>query len=151
MKTKLMLGTMAAAGAALMAAGAMAAEGGKGPGQGYGRGFDRMDVNGDGKLTAEEMSKKHAAFIEQADADGDGAVTKEEMKAFHEARRAEWREKRNPDENGDGVVDRTEYMNAAQERFDRMDKDGDGVLSEDEMRRRHHRGHGRRFRGGDKD
>ncbi len=145
MKTKLMLGTMVAAGAALMAAGAMAAEGGKG------RGWDRMDVNGDGKLTAEEMSEKNAAFIEKADADGDGAVTKEEMKAFHQARRAEWREKRNPDKNDDGVVDRTEYVNAAQERFDRMDKDGNGVLSEDEMRRRGH-GHGRRFRrGGDKD
>ncbi len=143
MKKKLMIGTIAAAGAALIAAGAMAAEG-KGPG----RGWDRMDVNGDGKITAEEMSEKNAKFIEQADADGDGAVTQEEMKSFHEAKRAEMREQRNPDKNGDGVVDRTEYVTAAQERFDRQDKDGDGVLSEDEM----DRGHGRRSgHGGKKD
>ncbi|WP_375203666.1 EF-hand domain-containing protein [Hyphococcus sp.] len=141
---KIMIGSIAAAGAALIAASAFAGEG-KGPG-GEGRWsghWDRMDVNGDGVLTADEMSEKHAQFIEDADADGDGAVTKDEMKAFHEAKRAEWREKRNPDKNGDGVVDKTEYLNAAQERFDKMDKDGNGVLSEDEQRQR--RGHhGRR-------
>lgn len=143
MKTKLIVGTMAAAGAALLAAGAMAADSGKS------RGWDRMDVNGDGKLTAEEMAEKHEAFIAAADADGDGAVTQEEMKAYRKARRDERREKRNPDKNDDGVVDRTEFLNAAQERFDRMDKNGDGVLSEDETRRR--KGHGRRHRGGDQD
>ena len=146
MKKKLMIATIAAAGSALIAAGAVAAEG-KGSGQANGRGWERMDVNGDGKITAEEMTEKNARFIAQADADGDGAVTQEEAKAFHETRRAEMREKRNPDKNGDGVVDRTEYVTAAQDRFDRQDKNGDGVLSEDEMQRGHH---GRRFGGGDK-
>ncbi|WP_428409990.1 EF-hand domain-containing protein [Hyphococcus sp.] len=140
---KLMIGSIAAAGAALIAASAMAGEG-KGEGRWSGH-WDRMDVNGDGVLTADEMSEKHAQFIEDADADGDGAVTKEEMKAFHEAKRAEWREARNPDKNGDGVVDKTEYINAAQERFDKMDKDGNGVLSEDEQKRRgHHGGRGKK-------
>ena len=111
---------------------------------GHGR-WDRMDANGDGEISAEEMDAHKAAFLEGADADGNGAVSKEEMQAFHEARRAEWKAKHNPDKNGDGVVDRTEYINAAQERFDRMDKDGDGVLSEDEQRRHHgKRRHGRR-------
>ncbi len=135
---KIMIGSVVAAGAVLVAASAYAGEG-KGPGKHW----DRMDVNGDGVLTADEMSEKHAAMIEAADADGDGAVTKDEMEAFHKAKREEWKAKRNPDKNGDGVVDRTEYINAAQERFDKMDKDGNGVLSEDEQHRR--RGHhGRR-------
>lgn len=144
---KIMIGTIAAAGAALIAASAMAGEG-KGPGghRDPGRGFDRMDVNGDGKLTADEMSEMHAKLIEDADADGDGAVTRDEMKAFHDAKRAEFREKHNPDANGDGVVDRTEYIDAAQKRFDKKDKNGDGVLSEDEMDRHHHGG--RRHGGG---
>ncbi|MFC2954023.1 EF-hand domain-containing protein [Marinicaulis aureus] len=138
---KIMIGSIAAAGAALIAASALAADG-KGEGRWSGH-WDRMDVNGDGVLTADEMSDKHAQFIADADADGDGAVTKDEMKAFHETKREEWRAERNPDKNGDGVVDRTEYVNAAQERFDKMDKDGNGVLSEDEQRsRRGH--HGRR-------
>jgi Ca2+-binding EF-hand superfamily protein len=131
---RLMIGTLAVAGAALMAASALAGEG-----KGSGRGWDRMDKNGDGEITAEELSDKHADFIVGADADGSGGVSKEEMKAFHEAKRAE----RNPDKNGDGVVDRTEYVTAAQERFEKMDKDGNGVLSEDEMRRKHGRRYGR--------
>lgn len=139
---KLMIGSIAAAGAALIAASALAADEGKGEGR-WGGHFDRMDVNGDGVVTADEMSEKHAQFIEDADANGDGAVSKDEMKAFRDAKREEWREKRDPDKNGDGVVDKTEYLNAAQERFDRMDKDGNGVLSEDEQRKR--RGHHGRF------
>lgn len=139
MKKKLIIGSIAAAGAALIAAGAVAAEG-KGPGQGNGRGWERMDANGDGKITADEVPEQHARFIELADANGDGAVTREEMKSFREGRRAEMREEYNPDKNGDGVVDRTEFVLAAQDRFDRLDKNGDGVLGEDEM----DRGHGRR-------
>lgn len=134
---KIMIGSMVAAGAALVAASAWAGDGKDG-----GR-WDRMDTNGDGEISADEMSEKSAAWLEAADADGNGAVSKEEMKAFHKAKREEHRAKRNPDKNNDGVVDRTEYLNAAQERFDKMDKDGNGVLSEDEQRRRghHRRGH----------
>ena len=115
---------------------------------GKGRSWERMDANGDGKVTAEEMSAKNARFIEMADADGDGAVTEEEAKAFREAKRAQMRAKHNPDKNGDGVVDKTEYINAAQDRFDRLDKNGDGVLSEEELQKR---GHGRRFGRGKQD
>lgn len=137
---KIMMTTFAIAGAGLLATAAFAGDG-KGRGQG---GWDRMDVNGDGEITADEMSEKHAAFIEAADADGNGAVSKEEMQAYHKAKREERRAKRSADANGDGNVDRTEYLNAAQERFDKMDKDGNGVLSEDEQ----HRGRGHHRRGG---
>ena len=141
---KIMIGTMAVAGAALLAATAYAAEGRGGHGGGH---WDKMDANGDGELSADEMDAKTAEFLSKADTDGNGSISKDEMKAFHEARRAERKEARNPDKNGDGVVDRTEYLNAAQERFDKMDKDGNGVISEDEQRQRRGRGH---RRGGDK-
>lgn len=137
---KLMIGTLAAAGVAVMAASAFAA-------QGPGERWEKADTNGDGEISAAEMSARQAEFLEAADTDGNGAVSKDEMKAYREARRAERRAERNPDKNEDGVVDRTEFLNAAQDRFDRMDKNGDGVLSEDEQRRkrgRHHR------RGGDR-
>lgn len=134
---KILIIPIAAIGVAAFAASALAKESG-------GR-WDRMDANGDGEISAAEMDAHKAEFLSDADTDGNGAVSKEEMKAFHEARRAEWKAKHNPDANGDGVVDRTEFINAAQERFDRMDKDGDGVLSEDEQRRGHgKRRHGRR-------
>jgi hypothetical protein len=138
---KIMIGTLAVAGAALLAATAYA---GEGKGRGHGGHWDKMDVNGDGEITADEMNGKSAEFLAAADTDGNGAVSKDEMKAFHEAKRAEHRAKRNPDKNGDGLVDKTEYINAAQERFDKMDKDGNGVLSEDEQHREGRRGHHRR-------
>ena len=104
----------------------------QGPGQRSGERFERLDANNDGELTLEEMTAKQAAMIEEADADGNGAVSKAEMRAFREAKRAE----RNPDKNDDGVIDRTEFLNAAQDRFDRLDADGDGLLSEDERPRK---------------
>ncbi len=143
MKKKIVFGAMAAAGAALMAAGAYADDG-----KGRGGHWDKMDANGDGEITADEMSGRFSEHLDEMDTDGSGGVSKEEMKAFHQARREARKEARNPDKNDDGVVDRTEFINAAQERFDKMDKDGDGVLSEDERKRRGRRGHHRR---GDKE
>ena len=136
----IILGSVAGFGLSLAALGVMAQPGEGRPGGGGG--FDRLDTDGDGKITAEEFSARHEALIEAADTDGDDAVSKEEMKAYREARRKELREKRNPDKNKDGVVDRYEFMAAAEARFERMDKDGDGVISEDEKPRR--RGHHRR-------
>lgn len=115
------------------------------PRGGDGRGFDRMDANGDGKVTADELEARQAALLEAADADGDGAITKEELKTYRKAKRDARREARNPDANGDGLVDRVEFQAAADKRFDRMDKNGDGVLSEDERRKkRGKRHHGKR-------
>lgn len=133
---KILIATAAGLGLSLIALGAQA---------GHGHGdklWDNLDANKDGKVTADEMSERHADLIANADQDGDGALTKEEMKAYHKAKREERRAKHNPDKNNDGVIDRTEFINAAQERFDKMDKNGDGVISEDE--KKHRRGHHRR-------
>lgn len=140
---KILMGSIAAAGLSLVAAGAIAGDhmGGRGAGH-----WEEMDTNGDGELSADEMNARHAAMIEKADTDGNGALSREEMKAYHETRRAEWREKHNPDKNGDGVVDKSEFMQNAQDMFDRLDENGDGVLSEDEQPRhgRHHRRGGKK-------
>ncbi len=134
----IIVGLVATAGFSLIAATAIAGEG-RG-----GKGFDRMDANGDGEISTEEIEarddarKAHRAqMMAEADANGDGSVSREEFDAFREAKRAE----RNPDKNGDGVVDRAEFVAKAEERFDKLDKNGDGVLSEDEQHRG--RGHGR--------
>ena len=111
--------------------------------------FDRLDQNGDGEITRAEIeaasseragkrANRRADRMFEADANGDGAVTREELKAY--------RENRNPDKNGDGVIDRAEFMEKAAERFDRLDKNGDGVLSEDERPRRGKRKGKRRAR-----
>ncbi|MEZ5920930.1 MAG: hypothetical protein R3C60_06215 [Parvularculaceae bacterium] len=103
----------------------------------------RFDKDGDGKISVEELDARQKEFIAKADADGDGFITKDEMKTFREARRAEMQARRFPDGNGDGVVDASEWNAAMQERFTKLDKNGDGVISQDEMekkgRHRHHR------------
>ncbi len=143
MNKRTALGLIGALGVSMLAAGALAQDS-KGD-----KRFDRLDTNGDGEISQselaardEERSARRAEMLEAADTDGNGSISRDEMKAFREAKRAE----RNPDKNGDGVVDRTEFINAAQERFDKLDKDGNGVLSEDEKPRRG-RGHHRRGRG----
>lgn len=129
MKRNTIIAVLLTTGVAIAGATAVSAQG---PGQRSGERFERLDANNDGELTLEEMTAKQAAMIEEADADGNGAVSKAEMRAFREAKRAE----RNPDRNDDGVIDRTEFLNAAQDRFDRLDADGDGLLSEDERPRK---------------
>lgn len=133
MKRNTIIAVLLSAGIGIAGVTAVSAQG---PGRGSGERFDRLDANNDGELTLEEMTAKQAAMIEEADADGNGAVSKAEMHAFRQAKRAE----RNPDKNDDGVIDRTEFLNAAQDRFDRLDKDGDGLLSEDERPRKGRRG-----------
>ena len=71
------------------------------------RGFERQDANGDGVVTADELSNEGEGrgggrMLERADADGDGRITRAEAEA------------------------------AAAERFRAMDRNGDGVVSEDE-------------------
>ena len=136
---KILIASTVGIAASILAVSAYAQPGGKG------HGFDRLDTNGDGEVTAEELDSRQAALLEAADANGDGAITKDEMKAYRKAKREERRAERNPDTNGDGLVDRVEFQAAADKRFDRMDENGDGVLSEDELKkRRDHRKRGKR-------
>ena len=109
--------------------------------------FDRHDTDGDGRVAVDEMTGRVAERAGAMDADGDGYITREEFAAFQEAKKAEMKAKRFPDANGDGVVDRSEFDNASRARFDELDKNGDGVLTEDEMPQPKRRG-GRR-RGGE--
>ncbi len=113
------------------------------PADASGRGermWERLDSDGDGEVLVTEIEQRAAArALERAqemDSNGDGVVTKEEAKAFHRAKKEKRRAKREarrfPDENGDGVVSREEFIEAAETRFDRLDKNADGVLSEDE-------------------
>lgn len=137
---------LAAAGAiALMLAGGAALAG---PGK-----WSKADKDGDGKVAVSEIDENHRAFIAKADADKDGFITEDEMEALRKAKRSEMQAKRFPDADKNGFVDRREYEDAARARFAELDKDGDGRLSEDEMRAGHRFGHHRRGHGpgGDRD
>ena len=73
--------------------------------------FERMDTNKDGIATAQDAVALVAARFSAMDMDNNGEVTRAERKQFRQARLAE----RNP------------------ERFARLDTNGDGQISQEEM------------------
>lgn len=106
--------------------------------------FSRFDEDGDGKVAISELDARHKEFIAEADRDGDGYIAKDEMEAMHEERMAEHQARRFPDANNNGVVDRREFEDAAREKFNKLDANGDGLISKEEMdaqRGHHRRGH----------
>ncbi len=142
--------------AALAAAGAMSLqaadepkpegrpEGGRGPGM-------NMDKDGDGKVTVAEFasgsSERAKRRFSRADADQDGKVTEAELKAVaqqvaglpadSDRPRPELPTFAELDANKDGSVTLEEYsahaLAKAEARAKEMDKNGDGVLSKDEV------------------
>lgn len=105
------------------------------------RGSARLDVDGDGVVSEEEFTDPAAARFAAMDGNGDGEVTAEEVAAYAEARRAMRRQGRAErmierlDQDGNGSVSLEEMRNTVDRGaiFERLDTDGSGSLSEDEM------------------
>ena len=123
---------------------ALTAFGQAGPGRGHGpqMSLERLDANGDGNISLEEINAERTERFSSADANGDGGLTLEEFTAAREAEREERRAERMTkhferlDADGDGVVTMAEQDAFAEERtermFSRIDSNDDGVISEAE-------------------
>lgn len=109
----------------------------KSPDRGQPLRFDAMDANGDGEISRDEMAGLRAARFEQTDANGDGALSLEELEAEARARAATHAERMMArlDANEDGKLSPEELAEAPGPdwRFQRMDRDGDGVVSKREF------------------
>ena len=88
------------------------------------------------ELTLAKFQKRREKAIMAADTDGDGKISLMEWQAFQAKRGA----KGDPaksfariDSNHDGFIDRAELDAFFAKRFAKLDKNGDGVLSADEM------------------
>jgi len=97
--------------------------------------FAALDRDRDGTLSRAEMALSPGRFV-RADRNGDGRLTRAEVYAAFESgasgsadtaalRSMFWRR----DRNRDGRVTRTEALAAADQRFMRRDRDGNGVLA----------------------
>jgi Ca2+-binding EF-hand superfamily protein len=96
----------------------------------------RGDTDGDGKLTVTEFQAMMKKRLMRADTDHDGKISLEEWKARPAAAKA----KGDPvkafqrlDANGDQSIDAAEIAPLLKQRFDRIDTNADGALSEQEL------------------
>ncbi|NBN62985.1 EF-hand domain-containing protein [Pannonibacter tanglangensis] len=120
----------------LVAAGAVLADDG---GMGWGgrdRGGPRMmleqfDLDKDGALTQDEVSRAATDRFTRADANTDGKVTLDEFRAFRlvEAEPMRIRAFQRLDRDGDGKVTREEFDTLSARLFARLDRDDDGTLA----------------------
>jgi Ca2+-binding EF-hand superfamily protein len=130
-------------------AGAASAQGmGQGVGQGMGMGpgggrpvFAELDANADGQITAEDIEARRTARFAALDADGNGQVSLAEFQAEASARAAERAATvfERLDADGDGILSRDVIeMRGGRDGFEvrvieRFDANGDGALSEEEF------------------
>ena len=114
-----------------------------------GRGFDpemmfeRMDTNGDGKITRDELPAQAPPMLERMDSDGDGAITREELSNFQPGGGRGQGGRGQPmnsermfeqfDANGDGKITEDELPEDAPPLLQRFDRDGDGAVTREEL------------------
>lgn len=106
------------------------------PGPMQGRAFERFDANGDGKLTQAEVDQVQGERFATFDADGDGRLTLEEYQALwlETARPAMVDRFQDQDDDGDGVVTTEEFGERSQSLVQRFDRNGNGEISQTDMR-----------------
>ena len=132
---------------ACMARGAGPAMHGPGPADGAGMGFGPMgpdfatlDTDGDGRITAQEVTVWRTAQFSAADANGDGKLDAQEVTVWMEARRAE-REAQmaarmiaRMDTDGDGALTLVELPGADMpNRLGWLDRNADGAVDAEEF------------------
>ena len=109
----------------------------------------KLDKDGDGALSLDEFRAARNAQIEQRfaqlDTNHDGKLTPDELSAGPHRSGAAWRDHTaNIDTNGDGAWSFDElqsvFPSVTIERFNKLDKNGDGLITTDEQPAR---GHGR--------
>ena len=117
-----------------------------------------MDTDGDGAVSLAEFQARRAEVTEERftrlDSDGDGLLTSQELAARRGRGEHRGFEPGEIDTDGDGAVSLAELQSVrpgmTEERFARMDSNGDGVITNDERPERRGRGfRGRERRGSD--
>ncbi|TIQ37196.1 MAG: signal transduction protein [Mesorhizobium sp.] len=102
--------------------------------------LQRLDINGDGAISKDEIMAGRERMFKRLDRNGDGVIDEKEVETARQAieDRAQAAEARvgkrwrRMDRNGDGKVTEDEFQ-ASTPLFDLADRNGDGKLSADEI------------------
>ena len=110
--------------------------------------LQKVDADGDGAVTQAEIDTFRSALVSEADASGDGNISLAEFETIYlkmvQNRMVDAFQRL--DEDGDGMVTQAEMDEKFGNVVERMDRNGDGKLD-----RADHRGHDRKGRGRDRD
>lgn len=94
-----------------------------------------MDLNGDGKVTLQELQAMRDNLHDQYDADGDGFLNRQEMITAMSSMPGRTRGNERSqdfglmDHDGDGGVSKAEFRQSAAELMMALDQNGDNVLT----------------------
>jgi Ca2+-binding EF-hand superfamily protein len=116
----------------------------------WGKGLaKKFDVNQDGSITRAEVLQVSSEKFASADTDGDGFLSADEMSTAHKQQMQQMAAKRfaEMDTDGNGSLSLEEFQagkppagrkhgGRAEQKFSRLDRDGDGLVSAAELRRR---------------
>ncbi len=103
----------------------------------------KVDADGDGAVTQAEIDTFRASLVEGADVSGEGDISLDEFEAIYlELTRERMVDSfQKLDADGDGVVTQAEMDNRFGNVVERMDRNDDGKLDRDDRRRRGGKGH----------
>jgi Ca2+-binding EF-hand superfamily protein len=120
-----------------------------GPGWGGPRGgemlFEQFDVNKDGTITQAEIDEVRQNRLAEFDQNKDGSLSLEEYQAlWMDAMRERMVDRfQDLDDDGDAMVTVEEFVGPFDSMVERMDRNDDGQITKDDLRRGPPRRHGR--------
>jgi Ca2+-binding EF-hand superfamily protein len=100
--------------------------------------IERIDTDKSGTISLEEFASVGMGKMIAADKDGDGILSTDEVSAAMEAERKRRREEammKRLDVNGDGSITVAELQDRMSKQFALLDRNSDGSLSEEEIRK----------------
>lgn len=95
----------------------------------------KMDNDGDGKISSAEFQAAAAARFAAIDTQGSGKITAAQIATAHGAgeRGEKFADREVAKVGSDGTITKDQYLAAAQARFAKLDKNGDGFVTADEV------------------